>query len=162
MKVRCLYDKLVKVEELKPHPQNRNKHPQEQIERLAHILDYQGWRTPISVSKRSNYIVAGHGRLAAARALGWKTAPVSYQEFENEEQEYAHVQADNAIAAWAELDLSAINTDIPDLGPDFDLNLLGIKDFTLDPPNIERGSLLGAGEVSKGMPHRCPNCGFTG
>src|ERR1035437_2514888 len=47
-------------------------------------------------------------------------------------QEYADVQADNAIASWAELDLSGINADIADLGPDFDIDVLGLKDFTLD------------------------------
>lgn len=133
MKVRCLYDKLVPIEELKAHPKNRNKHPKEQIERLAGLLSYQGWRDPIKVSKRSGCITAGHGRLLSAKSLGWKEVPVSFQDYESEELEYAHVQSDNAIASWAELDLSAINTDLADLGPDFDIDMLGIKDFVLEP-----------------------------
>ncbi|NDD53270.1 site-specific DNA-methyltransferase [bacterium] len=58
--------------------------------------------------------------------------PVVYQDFDSEEAEYAFIQADNAIALWAELDLSGINADIADLGPDFDIDLLGIKNFEID------------------------------
>ncbi len=36
------------------------------------------------------------------------------------------------MAAWAELDLAGINADIVDLGPDFDIDLLGIKNFCID------------------------------
>jgi len=139
MEVHCLYDKLVRVSELKEHPKNRNVHPQDQIDRLAKILKYQGWRAPVKVSKRSGLITAGHGRLMAARHAGWKEVPVNFQDYDSDEQEYADLQADNAIALWADLDLSGINADLGDLGPDFDLEMLGMKDFelvigdTLDP-----------------------------
>lgn len=133
MKVHCPHDRLVSVRELKPHPKNRNQHPKDQIERLAKILEYQGWRYPIKVSNRSGFITAGHGRLEAARHLKLKEVPVSFQDYTDEAQEYADLQADNAIASWSELDLSAINTDIGDLGPDFDIDLLGIKDFVIEP-----------------------------
>ena len=55
-----------------------------------------------------------------------------YQDFESDEVEYAFIQSDNAIASWSELDLAGINVDLADLGPDFDIDLLGIKDFKLD------------------------------
>lgn len=132
MQVNCLYDKLVPISELKPNPKNRNSHPQDQIERLAKILKYQGWRYPIKVSKQSGFITSGHGRLEAAIENGWPEVPVNYQDYESEEQEYADLQADNAIASWSDLDLSKINTDLSDLGPDFDLDMLGIKDFVLE------------------------------
>jgi hypothetical protein len=132
MIIHCLYDKLVPVHELRPHPKNHNTHPRDQIERLAKILEYQGFRYPVKVSKLSGYITSGHGRLEAAKANGWTEVPVNFQDYEDETQEYADVQADNAIASWAALDLSRINADLGELGPDFDLDLLGIKDFTLD------------------------------
>lgn len=132
MKIRCLYDELVPVGDLKPHPKNRNNHPDEQIKRLAQILEYQGFRYPIKVSKASGYITAGHGRLLAAKSLGVKAVPVNFQEYESEEQEYADIVADNSIASWSELDLAGINADLGDLGPDFDIDLLGIKNFTID------------------------------
>ena len=130
--IHCKYDELVDTKQLRPHPKNRNKHPEDQIERLAKILEYQGIRAPIVVSRLSNYIVKGHGTLQAIKRNKWESAPVVYQDFANEEQEYAFVQSDNAIASWAELDFSGINADIGDLGPDFDIDLLGIKNFAID------------------------------
>lgn len=132
IKIHCLFDEMVKPSKLKKHPKNRNKHPKEQIERLAKILTYQGFRYPIKVSKLSGFITSGHGRLEAAKLMKLTDVPVVYQEYESDEQEYADVQSDNAIASWSELDLSDINTDIQDLGPDFDIDLLGIKNFTID------------------------------
>jgi DNA modification methylase len=133
MQVHCAHDGLVPIDELQPHPKNRNNHPPEQIDRLAAILRYQGFRYPIKVSRLSGFITSGHGRLEAARLNGWAHVPVSYQEYESEEQEYADLTADNAIASWSELDLSGINADLGDLGPDFDIDMLGLKDFVLEP-----------------------------
>lgn len=130
--VHCAHDSMVLLSELKPHPDNHNKHSDEQIERLAKILQYQGWRYPIKVSNRSGFITSGHGRLAAAKRNKWEAVPVNFQDYESDEQEYADVQSDNAIASWAELDLSGINADIGDLGPDFDIDLLGIKGFEIE------------------------------
>jgi DNA modification methylase len=127
------YDELVKLSSLKKSKHQRNKHPKEQIERLAKIMREHGVRHPIHVSKLSGQICFGHGRLEAAKLNGWKEYPVVYQTFKNDDEEYACVQSDNAIAHWAELDLSAINTDLANLGPDFDIDLLGIKDFVLEP-----------------------------
>lgn len=131
-KIHCLYDQLVDPKTLKYHPKNRNKHPKDQIERLAKILEYQGWRYPIKVSKLSGCVTSGHGRIAAAFLKKWTQVPVVFQEYENADQEYADVQSDNAIASWAELDLAAINVDIPDIGPEFDIDWLGIKNFKID------------------------------
>lgn len=131
MKVHCLSDKLVHVNDLVPHPKNRNSHPDDQIKRLAQILAFQGWRYPVKVSKRSGFVTSGHGRIEAAKVNGWTQVPVNFQDYDSDEQEYADVQADNAIAAWSELDLSGINTDLGELGPDFDIDLLGLKEFEL-------------------------------
>jgi hypothetical protein len=133
MIVHCPHDALVSVKDLKPNPLNRNSHPKDQVERLAKILEYQGWRYPIKVSKRSGLITSGHGRLEAAKLLKWKEVPVSFQEYASDEQEYADTISDNSIASWSELNLSGINSDLTDLGPDFDIDLLGIKDFGVDP-----------------------------
>jgi len=139
MIIHCLYDKLVPIGDLRPHPKNRNKHPEDQIKRLAQILKYQGFRYPVKVSKLSGYITSGHGRLEAAKANGWTEVPVNFQDYEDETQEYADVQADNAIASWAELDVSGINSDLGDLGPDFDIDLLGIKNFEIDVADKQPG-----------------------
>jgi len=133
MIVRCLYDKLVPVSDLKFHPDNANIHSDDQIKRLADILEYQGWRYPVKISNQSGYITSGHGRVLAAKLNNWTEVPCNFQDYESKEQEYADVQADNAIASWAELNLSKINVDILNLGPELDIDMLGIKDFVLEP-----------------------------
>ena len=160
MQVHCLHDKLAKIDSLKPHPKNNNKHPEDQIKRLAKILDYQGWRYPIKVSKQSGFITSGHARLEAARLNGWKKVPVNIQNYESEEQEYADITADNAIASWSELDLSSINAEIGELGPDFDIELLGVKQFSLD-PIFEPATEDEQGKLDEKTPliTQCPNCG---
>jgi hypothetical protein len=124
---------LVDIDSLVLNPKNNNKHPKEQIERLAKLIQYQGFRNPVVVSKRTGFVLAGHGRIEAAKIAGLKEVPAMFQDFDNEAQEYAYLTSDNAIAAWAELDLSAVNTEMLDLGPDFDIDLLGIKDFVIEP-----------------------------
>lgn len=140
MKIHCKYDELVNPKKLAHHPKNRNKHPKDQIQRLARILMYQGWRYPVKISNLSGCVTSGHGRIMAAIENKWKEVPVNYQDYESPEQEYADVQSDNAIALWSELDLSGINADIGDLGPDFDLDMLGIEGFEIDiasPPQCD-------------------------
>jgi len=123
---------IVKVTDLRPNPKNRNQHTTAQIDRLAAIMRYQGFRQPLTVSNRTGLIVAGHGRLLAAMKLGIESVPVMFQDFETDDQEYAAQVSDNAIAAWAEIDLPGINADIGDLGPDFDIDMLAINNFNID------------------------------
>lgn len=130
--IHCLYDKLVDPKELKDHPLNRNKHGDDQIERLSKLYKYHGIRHPIMISNVTGYIVAGHGRKLAAIRAGIEHVPVVYQDFDNSDQEYAFIQSDNAIANWAELDFGAINMDLQNLDPSFNIDNLGIKNFTLD------------------------------
>jgi DNA modification methylase len=130
--IHCKYDTLADPRTLRDHHKNRNKHSDEQIERLAKLYGYHGVRHPIIVSSLSGCIVAGHGRKLAAIKAGIPEMPVVFQSFADEQAEYAFIQADNAIALWADLDLAGINADLGDLGPDFDLDMLGIEDFTLD------------------------------
>ena len=126
------YDELLDPKSLKDHPKNRNKHGNDQIERLAKLYSYHGIRHPIVVSSLSGFIVAGHGRKLAAIRAGINMVPVVFQDFDSDEKEYAFIQSDNAIALWSDLDLSAINADLSDIGPNFDIDMMGIKNFTLD------------------------------
>lgn len=137
MKINCSYDELVELHKIIPNPKNPNKHPEKQIERLAKIIDYQGQRHPVIVSKRSGFVVVGHGRLEAIKKLDWEKCAVNFQDFKDEAEEYAFIVSDNAIAEWAELDLSAINTEMLDLGPDFDVDLLGLENFIIEPADAE-------------------------
>ena len=127
---------MIDIDLLVENPKNNNQHPPEQIERLAKIIKAQGFRNPLTVSNRSGFVIAGHGRIEAARLLGIKELPVIKQDFDNEAQEYLHMTADNEIARWATLDLDKLNLEIKDL--DIDIELLGLSKFeALDPLEVE-------------------------
>lgn len=165
MNFKCAYTDTVELHKLVPHPKNPNKHPQDQIERLSKIIDYQGQRAPIVVSKRSGFITKGHGRLEALKLLGWEKAAVDYQDYEDEAQEYADIVADNAIASWAELQLDQINVDMLDLGPDLDVDMLGIKDFSIEPIEkfddySDKNREINTDNFGNDLEHTCPKCGF--
>lgn len=133
IEVWCAYDKLVKVEELIPHPKNPNTHPQNQIKILAQNIRYHGWRHPIVVSKLSGYIVAGHGRLEAAKELGVSIVPVEYQNFASEDNELAVLVGDNRLAELSSLDLNGLQDIIDGFkASDFDTILAGFEPTDLD------------------------------
>ena len=89
--------KLVDPATLKPHPNNPNIHPAGQIAAFCDVLRANGWRAPCVVSNLSGYIIKGHGRLLAARAIGCKI-PVEYQDYPDEAAEMRDLVADNKIA----------------------------------------------------------------
>ena len=154
---------MVKTASLKPHPRNPNKHGEDQITRLAEIIEYQGWRHPIIVSTLSGYVVAGHGRLSSAKKMGLFEVPVDYQDFDSDEAEYAFLVSDNAVALWAELDMAGINADLGDLGPDFNIDLLGIENFILEPAEFDFKEPDAKGEPVLKEPQLklCANCGVV-
>lgn len=69
-KIYCAHTDVVATDSLIENPRNPNRHPEDQIIALAKIIRHQGWRNPIVVSRRSGFVVKGHGRLLAARMLG--------------------------------------------------------------------------------------------
>ena len=79
----CAHTEIVETEKLIPNPKNPNRHPEAQIKLLAKIIKAQGFRNPIVVSKRSGFVIKGHGRLDAAKLLEMLTVPVDFQELEN-------------------------------------------------------------------------------
>lgn len=158
MKVRAKKIELVPLSKIKLNPKNRNKHTPEQIDQLVKLIKYQGYRAPGTISNQSGYLAAGEGRYLALKKMGVKEMPVMYQDFDSEEQEYAYGVSDNAIALQAALDLSAINIDLPDLGPDFDIDWLGLKDFSIEPMDKE----FNEKEVDENIETKkeCPSCGY--
>jgi ParB-like chromosome segregation protein Spo0J len=165
MKIECAHDELVELHKLVAHPKNPNKHPDKQIDKLAKIIDYQGQRHPVVVSKRSGFIVVGHGRLEAIKKLGWEKCAVNYQDFKDEAEEYSFIVSDNAIAEWASLDLAEINTEMLDLGPDFDVELLGIENFSIEPIEKyddygDKNKEINTDTFGDDLQHECPKCGF--
>lgn len=131
--VYCSYDKIVPISEVTPYPDNENKHPKEQIELLAHIIQNNGWRNAIVISKLSKMVSKGHARLLAAIKNGFNFVPVDYQDYQSEAHEHADRIADNKIAELSSIkdkSITALIEKIEQLDEHFDLKLLGI-------PNID-------------------------
>lgn len=131
--VHCAHDELVAIESVTGNPRNPNTHPTSQIELLAKIISAQGWRAPITVSRRSGFVVRGHGRLAAAHLIGAEVVPVDFQDYETEGAEYADLIADNRIAELAEIDMPTLADLIAEIDSgDFDLDLTGFDATELE------------------------------
>lgn len=109
-----------------PWEKNANKHPDEQIARLCKIIQFNGFRDPLIISKRSGFLICGHARLVCAKLLKIEKVPVIYQDFRDEAEEYQFMVAHNAIADWADLNLEAIKLESIELKMD-DLELFGLK-----------------------------------
>lgn len=99
---------LVGIEEVRPHPDNPQVHPPEQVEELAKILRSNGWRQAIVVSKLSGFVIKGHGRLQTAKAMKLKQVPIDYQSYATPEDEIRDLLADNKIAAAGFTDALAL------------------------------------------------------
>ena len=127
MRIECAYTKLEKVENLKPHPSNRNKHSEKQIQALAKIIGRNGQRSPIVVSNLSGFITKGHGRLEAIKLLGWEECAVDYQNYTDEVEELRDRIADNEIARYSEFDHVGFLEDIKEL--DLELEGLDFEEF---------------------------------
>ena len=101
--IHCSYTELADPVTLVPNPRNPNQHPKKQIEMLAKIIKTQGWRAPVTVSKRSGYVVRGHGRLLAGLLLGTGQIPIDRQDYASEAEEWADLIADNRIAELSDI-----------------------------------------------------------
>jgi DNA modification methylase len=132
MEIKATSIVMVPINKIIPNEKNNNIHTEEQKRYARKIFEYQGFRSPLLISNRTGKLVAGHLRLEIAKEKGVTELPCMFQDFDSEEQEYAHLTADNALAAQSSLDFGQINSDILEFGP-FDIELLGIKDFVIEP-----------------------------
>jgi len=114
-----------KIESLIPYVNNSRTHSDEQVAQIAASVREFGWTNPILVDGK-NGIIAGHGRLAAARKLGLSEIPVIVLDHLTEAQKKALVIADNKLAmnaGWDNELLALELAEIDELG--FDLDLTG-------------------------------------
>lgn len=128
----CAHDEIVPVQNLKPNPLNPNNHPQEQIELLKQIIEKTGWRQPITVSNRSGLITKGHGRLQAAKFAGWANVPVDYQDYSNQDEEYADLIADNRLAELSNIDNKMLSEMIGTIEDEDILSLTGYDEEDIE------------------------------
>lgn len=119
------------VEKLIPYAKNARTHSDEQVAQIAGSIKEFGFNNPVLVDK-DNSIIAGHGRVMAARKLGMDKVPVVILDHLTESQRKAYILADNRIALNSGWDSSMLSVELQDLKDDIDLSLLGFDPDELD------------------------------
>ena len=132
------------IEALIPYINNSRKHSDEQVAQIAASIKEFGWTNPILVDGTSG-IIAGHGRLLAARKLGMDKVPVIELAHLSDTQKKALIIADNKLALNADWDTELLQIELKELmADDFSLDLLGFDVKELD-------ALLNAIEPTVGL-----------
>jgi ParB-like chromosome segregation protein Spo0J len=113
------------IDKLVPYARNARTHSDAQVAQLAASITEWGWTTPILVEPAGG-VIAGHGRLMAARKLGMTHVPVMVADGWSEAQRRAYVLADNKLARNAGWDDELLQLELGELGElGFDLELAG-------------------------------------
>ena len=116
------------VAELIPYVNNSRKHSDKQVAQIAASIKEFGWTNPILIDG-DNGIIAGHGRLMAARKLGMTEVPTIELSDLSESQKKAYVIADNNLALNADWDEALLKIELENLKDlSFDLDILAFDD----------------------------------
>ena len=127
------------IDLLKPYPRNARTHSKKQIRQIAASIERFGFTNPVLVSDRGE-IIAGHGRVAAARLLGRKTVPTLSLSHLSDAERRAYVLADNKLAMNAGWDKEILAIELQALVDlEFDVELTGFSlaevDLAIDEAN---------------------------
>lgn len=123
---------LWSVDDLVPYARNAKKHPQEQILQLAASIREFGFTVPV-LAAEDGTIIAGHGRVLAAKEIGLTQVPVIVARDWTEEQRRAYTLADNRLSENGEWDEELLKIELGDLNVDgFNLDLLGFTGEELE------------------------------
>jgi len=156
IEIKCAFDKLVSIGELKPNPRNPNQHPEKQITILATLIAADGFRNAVVVSNQSGFIVSGHGRLLAAKKIGMPVVPVDYQDYDSPERETAILISDNIVSELSEFNSPMAGQLLSELkAADYDLTLTAF-----DEEEIKR--ILDSIEIEDHSPGPSPTAGLHG
>lgn len=124
----------IDIEKLKPYKKNAKKHGAEQVEKLKNSILEFGFLTPCLIDKEFN-LIAGHGRLMAAKELQLKQVPCVFVEGLTEDQRRAYILADNRLGELGEWDMDLVSEELAELNDHgFTLELTGFEfdDITSD------------------------------
>ena len=122
---------LVDINKLIPYLNNARTHSKEQIQKLRSSLREFGFVNPVIIDKEYN-VIAGHGRIAAAKEEGIQQVPCVYVDYLTEAQKKAYILADNRMAldaGWDDELLAVEMEELQNLG--FDLGLTGFDEKEL-------------------------------
>ena len=117
----------VTLNELKPYEKNAKIHGAGQIEKLKASIEEFGFLTPCLIDEDYN-LIAGHGRVMAAKDLGMESVPCVFVEGLTEAQRKAYILADNRLGELGEWDMELVISELEDLqAMDFDIELTGFE-----------------------------------
>lgn len=115
----------VSIDDLVPYERNAKTHDAAQIEKLKASMQEFGFISPILIDEQKN-IIAGHGRVMAARELGLKTVPAVYVEGLTEAQRKAYIIADNRLTELGGWDNDLLEEELRQLTEEgFNVELTG-------------------------------------
>jgi len=130
------------IDLLIPYAKNARVHDDAQIAQLAGSIKEFGFNNPILIDK-DNGIIAGHGRVMAARKLGLTEVPTILLDHLNETQRKAYILADNRIAINSTWDNEMLSLELMDIKDDVSLAMLGFSvdelDALLNPTQLTDG-----------------------
>ncbi len=116
---------LVPLSKLVPYVNNARTHSPEQLTKLRSSLREFGFINPVIIDREFN-VIAGHGRIAAAKEEGITEVPCVFVDYLTEAQKKAYILADNRMALDAGWDEELLRIEIESLqGADFDVSLIG-------------------------------------
>lgn len=119
------------LDRLVPYERNARTHSPEQVAQIVASIQEFGFTNPLLVDGADG-ILAGHGRLAAAKHMGLAEVPVIVLDHLSAEQRRAYILADNKLALNAGWDEELLRMELGDLQlADFDLSLIGFSDEEL-------------------------------
>jgi len=114
---------------LKPDPRNPRVHTDKQVRQIAQSIESFGFNVPLLIDEQQQ-VIAGHGRLMAARKIGWDTVPTIKLSHLTESQRIAFLIADNRLtenSTWDERMLGEQLKILSELELDFDLEAIGFE-----------------------------------
>lgn len=120
----------VAIKNLKPYKNNAKEHSKEQIESLKKSIKEFGFLNPIMIDQDGN-VLAGHGRLMAAKSLHYKKVPCVFVEGLTEDEKKAYILADNKLSEMSTWNTDLLKTEIESL-PKIDMSEFGFDLPALD------------------------------
>jgi len=129
----------IDIKKLIPYARNSRTHSDIQVSQIAASIKEFGFTNPVLISDTYD-IIAGHGRVLAAKKLGWDSVPCIRLDHLTDTQRRAYVIADNSIALNSDWDFDMLSVEIDELNDfKFDVSLLA---FT----NEQLSELIGSPE----------------
>jgi ParB-like chromosome segregation protein Spo0J len=153
------------ITKLRPDSRNARRHSTGQVDQIAAAMKEWGWTMPI-LADEDGRVIAGHGRLQAARRSGFTEAPVIVARGWSEAQKRAYMLADNKLTENSSWDTELLRIELMELrASDFDLSLTGFDMAEIGTHLRSLEDVVGP-EDFKGFgedietEHECPKCGY--